>query len=141
MENDGAQIRYSQLAEQKSSSDDVKQFSQQMVKVHSQLDTQLQPVAKQLDLDQPKGPSKKEKKELERLQGLSGQDFDTAYLQDMGHAQQESLKQFNDEVKDKNGGSLQQAATQDTPVLTQHYQMLEKLAQAHNVDLEAKERK
>lgn len=141
MENDGAQIRYSQLAEQKSSSADVKQFSQQMVKVHSQLDTQLQPVAKQLDVDQPKGPSKKEKKELERLQGLSGQDFDTAYLQDMGQAQQESLKQFNDEAKDKNGGPLQQAATQDTPVLTQHYQMLEKLAQAHNVDLEPKERK
>jgi len=141
MENDESQIRLSQLAQQKSPSDDVRQFSQQMLKVHSQLDTQLQPVAKQLDVDQPKGPSKKEKKELDRLQGLSGQDFDTAYLQDMGHVQQESLKQFNDEAKDKNGGSLQQAATQDTPVLTQHYQMLEKLAQAHNVDLEPKERK
>jgi putative membrane protein len=141
MENDEAQIRFSQLAGQKSSSDDVKQFSQQMVKAHTALDSQLQPAAKQLDVDQPKEPSKKEKKELERLQGLSGQDFDTAYLQDMGHAQQESLKQFNDEAKDKSGGSLQQAATQDTPVLTQHYQMLEKLAQTHNVDLEAKEGK
>lgn len=141
MENDEAQIRLSQLAEQKSSSGDVKQFSQQMVKVHSQLDTQLQPVAKQLDVDQPKGPSKKEKKELDRLQGLSGQDFDTAYLQDMGRAQQESLKQFNDEAKDKNSGSLQQTATQDSPILAQHYQLLEKLAQTHNVDLEAKERK
>jgi putative membrane protein len=140
MENDGAQVRLSQLAEQKSSSADVKQFSQQMVKVHSDLDSQLQPAAKQLDVDQPKGPSKKEKKELDRLQGLSGQDFDTAYLQDMSHAQQESLKQFNDEAKN-NGSPLQQTATQDTTVLTQHYQLLEKLAQVHNVDLEAKERK
>jgi putative membrane protein len=141
MENDGAQIRFSQLAEQKSSSADVKQFGEQMVKVHTALDSQLQPAAKQLDVDQPKGPSKKEKKELDRLQGLSGQEFDAAYLQDMGHVQQEGLKQFNDEAKNNNGSPLQQAATQDTPILTQHYQMLEKLAQAHNVDLEAKERK
>jgi putative membrane protein len=87
MENDEAQIQLSQLAEQRSSSADVKQFSQQMVKVHTDLDSQLQPTAKQLDVDQPKGPSKKEKKELERLQGLSGQDFDMAYLQDMGYEQ------------------------------------------------------
>jgi putative membrane protein len=141
MENDQAQIQLCQLAEQKSSSADVKQFSQQMVKVHTELDSQLQPAAKQLDVDHPKGPSKKEKKELERLQALSGQDFDSAYLQDMSLEQQESLKQFNDEAKNNNGGSLQQAATQDTPVLTQHYQLLEKIAQTHSVELESKERK
>lgn len=141
MENDGAQIRLSELAEQKSSSADVKQFSEQMVKVHTDLDSQLQPAAKQLDVDQPKGQSKKEKKELERLQALSGQDFDSAYLQDINHEQQQSLKQFNDEAKNNNGGPLQQIATQDAPILTQHYQLLEKIAQTHSVELESKERK
>jgi putative membrane protein len=136
MRNNDAQVAMSQLAQQKSSSADVKQFGEQMVKVHTQLNDQLTPAVKQLNMSAPKGPSKKEKKQIDKLQALSGADFDSAYLQEMAKEQQHDLKQFQSEAGAQSG--LQQLAKADLPVLTQHYQILEKVAQAHNIALESK---
>ncbi len=132
--NNQAQVQLSELAQQKSSSPDVKQFSQQMVKVHTQLTTQLEPLAKQLDVSMPKKPSRKEKHEMEKLQALSAQDFDAAYLQAMAKEQEHSLKQFKSEEAAQNP-VLQKIAKVDMPVLTQHFQILEKLAQKYNVTI------
>ncbi len=132
------QIEISQLAEQKSASADVKQFSQQMVRIHTQLDSQLEPLAKKLDVSTPKRPSKKEKKEMTRLQSLSGQAFDAAYLQDMAKEQQHSLKEFQSEESAKDP-LMQKVAKLDEPVLAQHFQILQKIAETHNVPLDAKE--
>jgi len=136
-ENDEAQVQMSQLAQQKAAGDDVKQFSEQMVNVHNKLDQQFEPMAKQLGVSQPKNPPKKYKKELEKLQGLSGESFDTEYLQAMGDAQQQSIKDFDKESKDNLNPSAQQVVKADVPVLEQNYQVLEKIAQAHKVTLEA----
>lgn len=138
MEGDDAQVAMSRLAQQKSSSDDVKQFGQKMVQIHTELNDQLKPAAKQLNVDEPKGPSKKEKKEIGQLAALSGPDFDTAYIQAMAKQQQHDLKEFKDEAASGQNPNIQQAAKQDEPVLTEHYQVLEKLAQVHNVTLESK---
>ncbi len=141
LENDTAQVRLSQLAEQKSTSPDVKQFGEQMVKVHTELDHQFQPAAKQLGVDEPKGPSKKEKKEIAKMEALSGQEFETAYLQAMAREQQQTLKLFHKEAQNTANQALAQAARQDAQVLDQNFQILEKIAQAHNVDIESEEKK
>jgi putative membrane protein len=138
MEGDDAQVAMSQLAQQKSSSQDVQQFGQKMVQIHSELNDQMRPAAKQLGVGEPKGPSKKEKQEIAKLEALSGPDFDTAYIQAMAKQQQHDLKEFKDEASSGQNPNVQQAAKQDEPVLTEHYQVLEKLALAHNVTLESK---
>jgi putative membrane protein len=138
LEGNQAQVEMSRLAEQKSSSDDLKQFGEKMVQIHTELTNQLTPAAKELGMSAPNGPSKKEKKEIERLQALSGPDFDTEYIQAMAKQQQHDLKEFRDEAQSGQTANIQQAAKQDAPVLAEHYQVLEKLAQAHNVTLESK---
>jgi putative membrane protein len=138
LEGNQAQVEMSRLAEQKSSSDDLKQFGEKMVQIHTELTNQLTPAAKELGMNAPDGPSKKEKKEIERLQALSGPDFDTEYIQAMAKQQQHDLKEFKDEAQSGQTANIQQAAKQDAPVLAEHYQVLEKLAQAHNVTLESK---
>ncbi|HEY1767913.1 MAG TPA: DUF4142 domain-containing protein [Terracidiphilus sp.] len=138
MEGNDAQVQMSQLAEDKASAPDVKQFGQKMAQIHTELNTQLGPAAKQLGVSEPKGPSKKEKKEIERLQALSGPDFDTAYLQAMAKQQQHDLKEFDNEAKSGQNPNVQQAAKQDEPILSEHYQVLQKLAQTHNVTLESR---
>jgi putative membrane protein len=138
LEGDEAQVAMSQLAEQKSSSPDVKQFGAKMVQIHTALTDQLKPAARELGVSEPKGPSKKEQKEIDRLQALNGPDFDTAYIQAMAKQQQHDLKEFKDEAQAGHAPNIQQAARQDEPVLAEHYQVLEKLAQAHNVTLESK---
>jgi putative membrane protein len=137
MEDNQAQVQMSQLAQQKSSSDDVKQFGQKMAQVHEQLSDQLKPIAKKLGVSEPKGPSKKDKQEIERMQSLSGPEFDTAFIKAMMKEQQSDLKQFKDESQTAQDPNVQQVAKVDTPVLTQHLQILQQLAQAHNVQLES----
>jgi putative membrane protein len=137
MEGDDAQVQMSQLAQQKSSSADVKQFSQKMVQIHTELNGQMAPAAKQLGVSEPKGPSKKQKQQIEKLQALSGPDFDTAYIQEMAKQQQRDLKEFRTEAQSGQNPNVQMAAKQDEPVLLEHYQVLEKLAQTHNVTLES----
>src|SRR5262249_9031121 len=99
---------------------------------------QLSPAAKQLGVDEPKEPSKKGKQEIAKLEALSGPDFDTAYIQAMAKQQQHDLKGFKDEATAGQNPNIQMAAKQDAPILEQHYQVLEKLAQVHNVTLESK---
>jgi putative membrane protein len=138
LEANDAQVAMSQLAAQKGSADDVKQFGQKMVQIHTALTNQLQPAAKELGMSAPKGPSKKQQKEIDHLQALNGPDFDTAYIQAMAKQQQHDLKEFKDEAQAGQTSNIKQAATQDEPILEQHYQVLQKLAQEHNVTLESK---
>jgi putative membrane protein len=135
LENDAAQVQMSQLAQTKSQSPDVQQFGQKMVQVRGELNNQLKPVAKQLGVDDSKGPSKKDKQQIAQLQALSGPDFDTAYIMAMAKEQQKSLRAFKDEENNARSPGLQQAAKTDEPVLSQHYELLQKLAQTHNVTI------
>jgi putative membrane protein len=137
LENDDAQVQMSQLAQSKSQSTDVQQFGQQMVQVRNELNNQLKPVAKQLGVNDSKGPSKKDKQQIAQLEALSGPDFDTAYIMAMAKEQQKSLKAFKDEENNARSPGLQQAAKADEPVLSQHHETLQKLAQAHNVTITA----
>ena len=138
LKNNQAQVQMSQLAQQKASSGDVKDFSQRMIQIHTQLNQQLVPLAKQLDVSQNQKPSKEQKKEIAQLEQLSGPEFDTAYLQAMAKEQEHSLKQFKGEESAQNP-MLQKAAKMDEPVLTQHYQILQKIAQSHNVTIASAE--
>jgi putative membrane protein len=137
LQADVTQVQMSQLAQQKSTSDDVKQFSQQIVQLHTQLDNQLKPLAKQLEVSAPQKPSKKEKQEIDKLEALSGPDFDAAYLQAMAKEQQHTLKEFKSEESTQNP-MIQKATKIDEPVLTQQLQVLQNLAQTHNIPLESK---
>lgn len=135
-----AEVQLGQLAQQKAQSDDVKQFAQKMVNDHSQMnDKWLKPVAKQMSVSEPKGPSKKDKKLMEKLQGLNGQAFDTAYIQAMVKDHKEDLKDFQGEAQTAQDPNVKQIATQGTDILQKHLQMIEQIAQAHNVPTEGKE--
>jgi len=79
-ESDAVEVQLGQLAQEKSQSDDVKQFAEKMVENRKRLDDQLSTLAKHLDVSQPKGPDKKSKQEIAKLQTLSGQQFDEEYI-------------------------------------------------------------
>jgi putative membrane protein len=138
LQDDEDQEALSQLAAQKSSSADIKKLSQDMIQVHTSLDNQLKPVAKQFGIKDPQKPNKKEKHELASLQNLSGPAFDSAYLQALAKDQQHTLKAMTDEAKSSPNPSLQKAAAGDESTLNQNYEVLKKVAAAHNVTLDQK---
>jgi putative membrane protein len=140
MEGSKAQVELAQLAQQKSQSNDVKQLAQKVMSDHSQMnDKWFSPVAKQLGVAEPKGPSKKDKKEIAKLQGLSGSEFDAAYLRTTLKDNESDLKDFKEEAQAAQDPSVKQIAQQGTTVLTQQVQLTEQVAKNHNVPVEGKE--
>lgn len=135
LSNSSAEAEMSQLAQEKSQSPDVKQYGEKMVQIHSQLAQQLQPVAQTLGVKADQKPSKKDKKQIEQLKTLNGQAFDQAYIQAMAKDQKQDVKSFKDEETAGQNPAIKKAAQMDEPVLSQHLQILEQLAQNHSVTL------
>jgi putative membrane protein len=140
MEGGMAEVQLGQLAQQKSESNDVKQFAAKMVNDHGQMgDKWLKPVAQQMGISAPSGPSKKDKKEMEKLQGLSAQDFDREYITMMVKDHQKDLKEFQSEAQTAQNPTVKQIADKGSQVIQQHLQIIEQIAKAHNVDVGGKE--
>ena len=138
LKDDQLQVQMSQLAQQKASNDQIKQFGQSMVKLHTELDTQLMPLVHQFAINKTQKPSKKEKEQLAKLETLSGPGFDTAYLQAMVAQQQQMLKQFKQEADAAENLTLQRTVKADQPTLVKSLDALKKLAAANNVPVDTK---
>ena len=137
LEGGETEVQLGQLAQQKSQSNDVKQCAQKMVSDHSQMaDKWFKPVAQQLGVSEPKGPSKKDKKEIAKLQGMSGEDFDREYITMMVKDHQQDLKDFKDEAQVAQDPSLKQVAEQGSNIISQHLQLIEQIAKTHNIAVE-----
>jgi putative membrane protein len=137
-ESDVAEVQLGQLALQKSQSPDVKQLGQSMVANRTKLSEQLKPIADNLNISQPKKPSKKDRQLIAKLETLSGPQFDQEYIKAVAKDNQEDVKNFQSEAQAAQDPNLQLAAKQDAGVLAQHQQAVEKIAQTHNVTLDAK---
>jgi putative membrane protein len=140
-ESDAVEVQLGQMAQEKSQSDDVKQFAQKMIENRKRLDDQLTPLAKHLDVSQPKGPDKKSKQEIAKLQALSGQQFDEEYIRTIEKAHEKDVKNFKQASETSQDPNVQRTAQTDAPVIEQHLQAIQKLAQAHNVQTEESENK
>ncbi len=127
------EIKTAQLALQKSQSQDVKQFAQKMIDDHTKLNDDMKPVAQEANVTPPTGLSKKDQAIYAKLEGMSGDAFDKAYIQDMVKDHQADLKQFKQEASSGQLQSEKTAAGQGAQVVDGHLQMAQQLAQAHNV--------
>jgi putative membrane protein len=128
-----AEVQLGQLAAQKGSSDDVKQFGQRMVDDHTKLGDQMKQVAQQLGVKPPDKLSKKDTELMAKLQGLSGTQFDNAYIEAMVKDHKKDANDFKTEAQNSQNPALQQVAKQGSEVIDQHLQMIEQIAQSHNL--------
>ena len=76
---------------------------------------------------------------IAKLQGLSGNDFDTEYIKAMVKDHQDDMKEFQSEAQMAQDPSVKQVAQQGQNVISQHLQMIEQVAKNHNVPVEGKE--
>jgi putative membrane protein len=137
MQGSMAEVQLAQLAQQKSQSQDVKQFAQKMANDHTQMNQKwFDPVARQLNVSEPKSPSKKDKKLMAKLEGLNGDEFDKEYITAMLKDHQDDLKKFKQEADATQDPNLKQIATQGSTVISQHLQLAEQVAKNHNIPVE-----
>ena len=78
----------------------VKEFGQRMVTDHTKLDAKMKPYADNWGVAAPTGLSPDAQKEYDKLQGMSGNDFDKEYISDMVSDHSKDLDAFNKEPVD-----------------------------------------
>jgi putative membrane protein len=133
LEGGNAEIQLGQLAAQKGSSEDVKQFGQKMVDDHTKLGDQMKQIAQQQGIEVPDGVPAKDKALQTKLSSLSGDAFDKAYIKAMLKDHQKDLSEFKKEASSGNDTSIKDAASQGVQVISQHLQMVQDMAKKHNV--------
>ncbi|HEV2464642.1 MAG TPA: DUF4142 domain-containing protein [Acidobacteriaceae bacterium] len=133
MQGSMAEVQLGQLAEQKSSSQDVKQFAQKMTQDHSQLDNEMKPIAQQMGVKTPDKISKKDEKLNAKLQNMSGKDFNDTYIKAMVKDHESDLSAFRQEAQTTQNPQLKQAAEQGAQVIEQHLAMIKQIAKNHGV--------
>ena len=135
MQGSMAEVQLAQLTLQKSDNTQVKQFAQQMIDDHTKLNDQMKPVAQQLGVSVPTQVSKKDRKVMANLQGLSGSAYDQAYIKDMVKDHKQDLSEFQAEASSGQDQTVKDAANQGSKVIAQHLQMAQQLAKDQNVSM------
>jgi putative membrane protein len=133
-----AEVQFGQLAAQKASSDDVKAFGQKMVDDHTALNSEMATVADSLGVRAPKTIDKKDQTELDKLNGLSGTDFDTEYLTVMVKAHHKDLHEFRMEAANTQDPTLKAAVEKGGKVIGEHTRMVDKLARDKGIPMPAR---
>jgi putative membrane protein len=122
-----AEVKLGQLAEEKGSSQEVKDFGKRMVADHTKIDDQLQKDAAKEKVTLPNTMSKRDQETYDRLSKLSGKAFDRAYARDMVRDHRADIAAFKNESKDGQQQWTKQFASQTLPTLQDHLRLAEKV--------------
>lgn len=132
------EVEMGKLALQKSNDDQVKQFAQKMVDDHGKMADALKPIAGQMGVKVPDGPSKSQMKKMDKMKSLQGDAFDQAYIKDMVKDHKSDENEFKQEAQNTQNPSLKQFATQGSQVIASHLQQIEQIAQTKGTTQKAK---
>ncbi|MEU9825826.1 DUF4142 domain-containing protein [Micromonospora chersina] len=127
------EITAGNLAQQKGQNQQVKDLGKMFVTDHTQLDQTVQSTAQQLNVQLPSDPTADQQQVLDRLNNLSGAEFDKAWVtaQLAGHVQ--AIQATQTEISQGSEQSVVQIAQDALPVLQAHYDALVALAQTLGV--------
>jgi putative membrane protein len=124
-----AEVELGQLATQKGQNAQVKQFGQRMVDDHSKANDQLKSIASKNNIQLPTATDAKDQALKDKLNGMSGQQFDRAYIQSMVKDHQKDIAEFQKEASNGSNPDLKNFAAQTVPILQQHLQMAQQAEQ------------
>ncbi|MBV9182277.1 MAG: DUF4142 domain-containing protein [Acidobacteria bacterium] len=115
-----AEVELGQLATEKASSPEVKQFGQRMVDDHSKANDQLKQIASEKGVRLPDKPDAKDQAIKARLEKLSGEQFDRAYIQDMVSDHTKDVSEFHREARVGKDPDVKNFASQTASTIEDH---------------------
>jgi len=130
-----AQVQFGQLAAQKGGSDDVKTLGQHMVEEHTALNKDLEEVADSMGVMLPKHINKDDQTELDKLNGLSGDAFDTEYLTMMVKDHHHDLREFRVEAEGTQDPALREAVMKGAKTIHEHLVMVDQMAKSKGIEV------
>jgi putative membrane protein len=122
-----AEVALGKLAEQKASSDDVRKFGKHMVDDHAKMLDQGGKIAKSKNVEPPTAPDNKQQASQKKLEGLSGEQFDRAFMEQMVKDHEQALKLVN-RARQARDPELKAMAQEAAPEVEQHLKMARELS-------------
>jgi putative membrane protein len=127
-QSDVNEIKLSQLAETKASAPQVKAFSKKMVSDHTMLETKMKPFATEWGITPPTGLDSAHQAIYDKLNGLSGTDFDKQYMSAMAEDHHKALDAFTKELNTTSDPQFKAAVTKGKGVVAGHTKMADSLS-------------
>jgi putative membrane protein len=115
-----AGVNLSQLAVRLARDPAVKQFAQRMIADHGRATQELTQLANQRSIPLAKTMDEHHQKTFDKLKGMSGKDFDQAYMDAMVKDHEEAVKLFEQESKDGKDKAMKAWAGKLTPIFKRH---------------------
>ncbi len=115
-----AEVQMGKLAADKASNADVKAFGQQMVDDHTKANDDLKAVVAKKGMTLPSDVDAHDHATYSKLQKLSGEAFDRAYVKDMVSDHEKDVKEFQKEANDGKDDDIKAFASRTLPVLQGH---------------------
>jgi putative membrane protein len=92
--------------------------------------SQLQQLAKQKGLDLPAQANENQRSEKQKLEDLSGAEFDRQFIQGEIKDHQKDIAMYQQETRSGKNGTLKSFAEKSLPILQKHLQIAQSLAGA-----------
>jgi len=128
-----AEIQLGQLASEKGQSPKVKAFGEKMVTDHTKLNNELKPFADKDGVPPPTGLSAEDQAELDKLNGLSGAEFDKEYVAYMEKDHRHDQQAFQQEISSTQDTQLKMAVEHGLKVVDQHLAIITKMGEKMGV--------
>ena len=125
-----AEVKLGQLAQEKASNEQVKQFGKRMETDHTNAGNELMQIARKQNIALPTGLDPKDQATYDRLSKLSGRQFDRAYMRAMVTDHEEDATEFKREASAGKNPDLKSFASATLPTLEDHLKQAREVAQA-----------
>ena len=115
-----AEVELGKMASDRASSEQVKQFAQRMVTDHQKAGDELKSLAATKNVTLPSELGPKDKALKARLEKLSGEAFDRAYMNEMVMGHRKAVTAFRTESNSGKDPDLKQWAAKTLPTIEDH---------------------
>jgi putative membrane protein len=127
IEGNLSEVAVGKLAQEKGKSDGVRSFGQMLATDHADANQKAVSVASSLGVTPPSEPNAKQKAIYNKLEKLSGDAFDRAFIKDMVSDHKKDIREFEKEAKKPNDPAAGYA-NETLPALKKHLDTAQSLA-------------
>lgn len=119
------EVQLGKLADQRAENEAVKRFGQRMITDHAQANEKLSQIGSRLGLSAPSELPREQRRTVDKLAGLSGAEFDRAYMAAMIDDHKKDIGEFRRQAERGENPELKTLAQQTLPTLEQHLRLAE----------------
>lgn len=123
-----AEVTLGQMAADKGESKEVREFGRRMVQDHSKANDELKTLATAVGVPLPTEMSTEAKSFQQRLENLSGAEFDRAYMDEMLKDHMKDVSAFEKQAVDGQNAQVKEWAQKTLPTLREHLSLAQQTA-------------